>query len=288
MIDKISLMTFPMDIDVAMHKMSNEDIFNITKDAGIKHVDVMSLFGNRLKEYIDAANKTGVKPYCYIDSISFFSKKEDDILKAFNKHLETAKSLGAKLYMIVPLNTQKDQKVCEKLGKAKVQQLLIKYFKIAVELGKDAGIKVCFETTPQDYACLSGIDDCKYVLDNVEGLGLVYDTANMLPHGDDSLDYYNKLKAYIVHVHLKDVKLAKQTFKDKLFHSEQTKTGEVMKCCLSGEGIIPLKEIITQMKNDGYDGYYALEYSHPNKYPANKEQNKERLKSHLKFIEMID
>lgn len=288
MLDRISLMTFPMDIDVMMKKMIMKDIFDITKENGINYIDVMNLSEDKLNKYINISNEVGIKTYCYIGSVSFFSRKENEIIEELKKQINIAKKLESKLYMIVPVNPQKDEKICEKLGKQKVQELLIKYFNIAVSLAKDVNLKVCFETTPQDYTCLSGIDDCKYILDNVEDLGLVYDTANMLPHGDDSLAYYNELKSYIVHTHFKDVKLAKRTFKDKLFHAEQTKTGEVMKCCITGQGVIPLKNIYNQMKEDGYQGYFALEYSHPEKYPATKEQNLERLKEHMDYIENLE
>ena len=34
------------------------------------------------------------------------------------------------------------------------------------------------------------------MLERVPGLGLVFDTANMLPHGDDTLTYYEALKEH--------------------------------------------------------------------------------------------
>ena len=53
-------------------------------------------------------------------------------------------------------------------------------------------------------------------------------------------------------------------------HKEEYRVtdGRVMKCCLSGEGVIPLREILSRMEADGYAGTYALEFSHPEKYPA--------------------
>lgn len=281
--EKISLMTFPMDIDVAMKKMTVRDILTVARENGIRYVDVMNLSGPRLREYQDASKETGVKPYCYIGSVSFFSQSEEKIRKALKEQLETAASLGAKLYMIVPVNPQKDRKICETLGKDRVQARLKRFFATAIALAENSGLRVCFETTPQDYVCLSGISDCRWILEQVPGLGLVYDTANMLPHGDDPVRYYQELKPYIVHVHAKDVLLTRPTWKDKLFHAEQTKDGAVMRCCISGQGVIPLKEILERVKQDGYMGFYALEYSHPEKYPANRIQNAARLKEHMDF-----
>ena len=285
MVERFSLMTFTLDIDVAMKKMSVKDCLQMAKNEGIPYVDVLNPSADRVREYAAAAGEIGVKPLCFIGSVSFFSNEEVKIRQTFTKHLQSAAQLGAKLYMIVPVNVMKDEKVCAKLGKAEVRNRLKTYFSLAVQLAEGTGIKVCFETTPQDYTCLSGTEDCRWVLEQVAGLGLVYDTANMLPHGDDPLEYYETLKEYVIHTHVKDVALMKATWKDKLLRAEQAKSGEVMKCCVFGEGVIPLKEILHRMGRDGYQGTFALEYSHPEKYPADFETNAKQLKKHMAYFQ---
>ena len=285
--EQLSLMTFTLDIDVAMKKMTVKDCLLLAKNEDIPYVDVRNPSKTRLKEYMAALEETGVKLLCYIGSVSFFSNNEQKIREALTEQLHAAIAMGAKLFMIVPVNPQKDEKVCAKLGKAAVRERLKKYFTLAVSLAEGSDIRVCFETTPQDYSGLSGTEDCRWVLEQVKGLGLVYDTANMLPHGDDPLEYYEALKDYIVHVHMKDVALSKATLMDRLIFAERAKSGEVMKCCLFGQGVIPLKEILQRMDRDGYQGAYALEYSHPAKYPAIAEQNAKRLKEHIAFLNAL-
>lgn len=282
--NRLSLMTFTLDIDVAMKKMTVMDCVRLTDEAGLGYVDLMNPSEQRCAEYAAALAQNRVKVYCYIGSVSFFSNDAQTIQKTMQRQLRDAATLGAKLYMIVPLNQRKDEKICSKLGKDGVRDRLREFFSIAVELADKSGIKVCFETTPQDYACLSGIEDCRWILNQVSGLGLVYDTANMLPHGDDPLAYYEMLKQYIVYVHLKDVALRKATWKDRIFRAEQTKDGQVMQCCVSGSGVIALAEILRRMEADGYRGVYALEYSHSEKYPCDYAQNAARLRAHLSFL----
>lgn len=281
--DRLSLMTFPMDIDVAMRKLTVREILEMTRAAGISYVDVMNLSGDRLREYTAAMQETGIQPNCYIGTVSFFSGSEESIRQALQEQLETATRLGAARYMIVPINPQKDQKICERMGREQVQERLQQFYRMAVNMGQECGMPVCYETTPQDYACLSGIDDCRWILEQVPGLGLVYDTANMLPHGDEPLAYYEALRPYIVYVHAKDVALAAPTLRDRIFHAERIPDGRVMKCCVSGTGVIPLEDILTRMEHDGYTGLYALEYSHPDRYPANREQSERRLQEHMTF-----
>lgn len=285
--ERISLMTFTMDIDVAMRKLTVLEMLTLAKEAGLRHLDIMVSSQKQLAAYEDALRKTGMQAGCLIGTVSFFSNSEEKILKTLQGYLQDTARIKAPLCMIVPVDTQKDEKLCRKLGKEEIRRRLVKYFTAAVHMAKELGVKACFETTPRDYTCLSGIEDCRWVLEQVPGLGLVYDTANMLSHGDDPLDYYEALKPYILHVHLKDVSLSKPSFKDKLFHAEQTKAGQVMQCCVSGQGVIPLKEIAERMEKDGYVGLYALEYSHPNRYPANKEQHVKRLKSHMDFWKQV-
>lgn len=285
--DRISFMTFAIEVDVVMGKINIKDAIKLIKSEGINYIDAMMLDDKRLATYEEAFCESGVKPYAYIGRVSVFSNSDEKIREELKKEIEMAKKLGVNIFMLVPLNSMKDEKICTKMGKEKVRELLLKYCAVAVEIGEKQGIKVCVETTPQDYSCLSGTEDCKYVLDNVKGLGLIFDTGNCLSHGDDPLEYYETLKEYIVHVHLKDIVLSKPTLRDRLIGGEKAKDGRAMHSCVSGTGVIPMREIIERMERDGYKGMYALEYSHPKKYPATLEQNAERLREHLKFFDEI-
>ncbi len=283
--ERVSLMTFGMEVDVAMKKMTTKEIIDIAQDSGVKYIDIMGIGDNRLLEYLAAIEGTDVKPYVYIGRLSFFTNSDEKIRELLKKELERTKKLGSDLFMLVPINTLKDEKVCTKMGREKVREILVKYFKVAIEMAKEMGITVCVETTPQDYSCLSGIEDCKYILENVEGLKFVLDTANCLPHGDDPIDAYETLKEYICHVHVKDVQLKKPSLRDKMFHSERNKNGMSMKCCLSGTGVIPLAEILKRLKKDGYQGKLALEYSRPDKFPSLKSDHEARLKEHFAYLD---
>ena len=75
--------------------------------------------------------------------------------------------------------------------------------------------------------------------------------------------YYEALKNYVVHAQVKDAALSKPSWKDWLLPGERSKDSQVMKCCMFGQGVIPPKEILQRMETDGYQGIYALEYSHP-------------------------
>lgn len=257
--NRFSLLTFPMEIDLFKKAMSIRDVLALAQQAGIPYVDVMNIQKKQHQQYRDAMTETGVQIYTYIKQISFLRSdaRRDKAIKAA---LETAKLLHAKYLMIVPYGFP-DAYRAKKLGRDQVKTRMIAGFRKAVEMGRLCGIRVCFETTPHDASCLSGTQDCLDVLNAVDDLAFVFDTANMLPHGDDPMEAYEALKGRISHVHLKDVVLEQQPKVSK--HSEHTPDGKLMRCVIWGEGIIPVREIYRRMIADGYTGQFAIEYVHP-------------------------
>ena len=270
---RMSLMTFPLTLDILRGKMSVEDSFLLARSAGIGYVDIMSVSEKILPVYKDAVQKTGVQVYCYIATISFFQSREK-IQQALWKELKKATALDAKLFMLVPV-TVWDQIRMRRYPRGWIRKTMLSGFRLAVEMGKSFNIKICFETTPHDVSTLSGNSDCKYIIDKIPELGFVLDAANMLPHGDTTMDAYELLKDRIVHVHLKDVCL--EDNKSRLPFGEYAKDGRRMHCCVWGQGVIPVMPLYTQMVADGYQGRFAIEYVHPEQSPCSLEQHKRQL-----------
>lgn len=271
--EKLSLMTFSFGFDILTKKMTIEDSFMLPARAGLHYVDVMNVKDEDISLYQNAMKKTGVEVYCYICSLSFFSP-EDMIREELDRQFSIATSLNAKLVMIVPYKSATDMKTAKKVGRDRTREIMVKGYQLAVEKGREKKMQVCFETTPHDVLCLSGNDDCKYVLERVPGLGFVFDSANMLPHGDKTMEAYELLKDFIIHVHLKDVKLEKKWLS---YGAECAKDGRVMKVCVWGEGVIPIHELYKRMVQDGYQGNFAIEYAHPPKIPCALEVHEKQL-----------
>ena len=258
--EQFSLMTLTMMKELARKTMSVRDTFLVAREQGLRYVDIGWVKGRQTEEYQKALRDADVEVRCYISGISFLGK-EKAIRAALEKEMTIANALDAKLFMIVPYNVFLDCRKARKLGRTAVRERMVRYFRLAVELGKERGLEVCFETTPDDVICLSGTEDCRYVLNRVPGLGLVFDTANMLPHGDETLSAYEALKDRIIHVHLKDVALTDE--KPGLFQREVAADGRLMKATVFGRGVIPVKEVYDRMRADGYTGTFAIEYIRP-------------------------
>lgn len=256
---RLSLMTFPMGGDIKNKNMTVRDTFVLAKQAGIPFVDLLDVPDEQIGEYLASVEETGIRVYTYIISASFLENlqtQRESILKG----LKTAALLQAKYLMIVPY-VYHDALRTKPLDRQAIKQCMIEGFQQAVALGKEYGIRICFETTPHDISCLSGTQDCLDVLNAVPELDFVFDTANMLPHGDDPVEAYEALKARISHVHLKDVRLVSC---DNFYpYAERTADGRLMQCVVWGEGIIPVSTLYEKMISDGYAGCFAIEYVHP-------------------------
>ena len=276
---RLSLMTFSLALERMTHKLTIEDTLRLAAEAGIPAVDLMNIGAKDIPSTVSAMNATGVFVNCYIANIPFFAS-EENILEKLDRQMSTATALRSKLFMIVPYVLPTELKKAKRLGKAKVRERMISGFRTAVAEGKKRDMTVCFETTPYDELALSSAEDCRYILNDVDGLRLVFDTANMLPAREAPLDYYEKLKEYIVHVHLKDVLLTrgKTTFLDEL-----AADGRKMNCCVWGEGEIPIAAIYDRMFRDSYPGSFAVEYARPSGI-ADFETHLNQLEGHFRLF----
>ncbi|MBP5726818.1 MAG: sugar phosphate isomerase/epimerase [Clostridia bacterium] len=272
---RMSLMTFNIDSDLACGAMEIMDVLHLAKDAGIPFVDLMNISPEDIPAYRSAMQETDVRAACYIASVDFLRQKEH-WLPQLHTGLQAAAALSAQRMMIVPFSDGKDLRLAETMDREAVLARMTAGFTAAVEEGKKQGIPICFETTPHDILCLSGTDDCLRVLKAVPGLGLAFDTANMLPHGDDPIEAYEALKSSIVHVHLKDVALIDGKAGEAYW--EKARDGRGMQCVVWGEGEIPVMEIYRRLLRDGYNGLFAIEYTHPEEQASGKDSHLEHLR----------
>ncbi|MBP3333925.1 MAG: sugar phosphate isomerase/epimerase [Clostridia bacterium] len=80
-------------------------------------------------------------------------------------------------------------------------------------------------------------------LEKYENFGLIWDIAHTHKiYGDSWQTFYGEMKKYIRHMHIKDI-------------------SDSQGCLvLPGKGDIPILPIIKQLSNDGYSGYFSLEW----------------------------
>ncbi|MCL2478572.1 MAG: sugar phosphate isomerase/epimerase, partial [Treponema sp.] len=118
---------------------------------------------------------------------------------------------------------------------------------VLADYGESRKVMVLLETHG-DFITLERV---KAVFDLVKSKNfrLLWDVGNTdYIYGDDFMKFYIPMKHLIVHTHIKD-------------HIRGTPGNEASyKYCLPGQGNIPIKAIVKQLTDDGYKGYFCLEW----------------------------
>lgn len=258
---ELSLMTFSMLMDASLKKIDAEILCQVAKENGLSSLDLMDfdlkIYGKeKLKE---AMRRHGIHCGCLIMSASFFSAP-GKVSGEIKEGLELARELGTDVLMVIPgQTTPADKAACKKMDKRMMLKYTVHHFRDAVEQAKPYGIKVGFENTPHSYKPLASAKDCKFVLQEVPGLGLIFDTGNfrVADTGCDELEIYEELKEYIIRVHLKDVAIG------NFPNGEECVNGQKIQAVVTGSGVIQMEKLITKLREDGYDKGLAIEYAKP-------------------------
>lgn len=257
---ELSLMTFSMMKDAALKSLNAETLCGLAKDNGVFMLDLMDFEVNlyKEKELIKAMAKSGISCGCLIVTPPFFDAPQK-VEKKLRQSFELCGRLGADTLMVVPGITGLDKKACLKMSRWKMIDLAIGHYRLAVRMGEEFGIKVGFENTPADYKPFCSPEECRVLLDEVPGLGMIFDTGNFRvadPQADE-LAAYEQLKDRIIRVHLKDVALG------RFQQGEACRDGQKIQAVTTGSGIIPMEDLIRRLKEDDYQGVAAIEYAAP-------------------------
>ena len=256
---ELTLMTFSMMRDIAFGKINAEKLCQIAAENSIHMMDIMEmevkLYGE--KKLQDAMKKYGITCGCLITAPAFYTAP-DKVEQQLTAALDMAKRFGSRYLMVVPGQTvPKEPKICAGLDRQEMLDIAVEKFTLAVDLAKKYDIQIGFENTPHAYKPLASAEDCKYVLEHVPGLGLIFDTGNfrVADTSCDEMAIYEMLKDYIIRVHLKDVVVG------DFAEGETCVDGQKIVPVATGSGIIPMKELLLALKKDGYTGALAIEYS---------------------------
>jgi len=133
---------------------------------------------------------------------------------------------------------------------------MVRGMKRLSELAKENGLTLTIEDYDDAMSPIATIGGMKIFLDAIPDLKVAFDTGNFAFSGDDVLDAKRELLNRTKHVHLKD----------RLW--SRTGTGDPKECpdgtllwpCAVGDGDLPIKEILQELRAIGYDGYAMAEF----------------------------
>ncbi len=129
------------------------------------------------------------------------------------------------------------------------------------EYAKEKGITLAIETGPEDAATL-----LQFVKDIDDGIGVNLDPANfVMVTGQDPVKAVEMLGKYIVHTHVKDGIMLKQTDPEIIYNHFATGGIDALNVAdyfietPLGEGNVDFPKYIEALKKVGFDGYLTVE-----------------------------
>jgi sugar phosphate isomerase/epimerase len=212
---------------------------------GIKREMVLSKsphFANdkAIKESSKKFADKGLKVVCLGSSAAMHHSDETERNKSMDEakgFIEIANKLDCPYVRVFP------DKLPESKPREQTMELIADGLNKLSDFSKGSMVKVLMET----HGDLVRSDDLVTVMKNVNGknAGLVWDISNMWAKtGEAPSVVYPKLKQWIFHTHLKDLK------KD---NGKEVYT-------MFGEGEVPIFESIDLLLKDNYKGYYSFEW----------------------------
>lgn len=123
-------------------------------------------------------------------------------LEDFKKALRTAKILGTdRIRMFSFFHKETPLADC--------REEVLRRLRVMVEMAKAEGITLCHENEARIYGELP--TEVKDILENVRGLGGIFDAANYVMAGADALEGAKVTLPYLNYIHIKDAEYATQT-----------------------------------------------------------------------------
>ena len=183
--------------------------------------------------------EAGIRVSCFASEIANWARKISGDFSMDVKDLKTSiprmKKLNVEFIRIMSYpNDGWDDAAWEKEALRRLKEL--------TKMAEDAGIILAHENCngwgEEPGRCLALLEEI-----NSPAFKMLFDTGNPVCHRQNSWEFYNTVKKHVVYVHIKDAKIQddKHAF---------TYPGE-------GEGHV--KEIVSDLKQSGYDGVFSIE-----------------------------
>lgn len=207
-----------MDLSKSPHFNSNENIKATKQKFADKGLKIVGLGSSAAMHHAAEAERS----------------KAMDEAKRF---IEIADKAGCPYIRVFPNNFPKD------IPKEKTMELMVAGLNELAKFSKGTSVKVLMET----HGDLIWSDDLVKVMSQVDAgqTGLVWDVSNMWTvTKEDPAMVFGKIKKWVRHTHIKDIKLqdGKEIY------------------TLFGEGDVPALKAIDLLEKDKYKGFYSFEW----------------------------
>ena len=167
--------------------------------------------------------------------------------------LEAAQYLGADRLLVIPGFFQEGDSPEER--EAQLEGMVEGVNRLA-DLAAGYGLSLVMEEYDSEAAPFSSAAGVRYFLDRCPGLACAFDTGNFRFAGEDLLEAYDLLRDRVAHVHLKDRSFVQRNGEGPKVAMD----GTPLYPCPVGGGDLPVAEVVSRLRRDGYGGIYTIEH----------------------------
>lgn len=176
-----------------------------------------------------------------------------DVEKQSLPTLEAARYLGVKRLLVIPGFFAEEDGPEER--QRQMENMALGINRLA-GLAAGYGAALVMEEYDSPLAPFSNTAGLRYFLDRCPGLSCCFDTGNFRFAGEEELDAYDAVKGRIAHVHLKDRALSPQWGE----YAVTAMGGGSLYPAPVGQGELHIKEVLTRLFEDGYEGICTIEH----------------------------
>ncbi|MBQ3134598.1 MAG: sugar phosphate isomerase/epimerase [Oscillospiraceae bacterium] len=213
-------------------------------DADSRHFEVRPIV--KIKQQLDDAGIAVSSMYCDIRLDAIKAKGPYALSDEIDTHLERCAMLDTNIFMPVPLfngDVSREDK----------QAQILDFLHLCVERSPAYGVTTVLENFSRQDSTIATIEDMKFYLDRIPELQYVLDTGSFwISQSCEAYDACVALLDRTIHVHLKDPVPVDVNPPKTLF-------GRGFDHAVVGEGILPIRKIIAELDNAGYDGTLSIE-----------------------------
>lgn len=206
--------------------------------------DLWRLSERSMRELFARCGLHAESVYC---GFAFAHDERERSLARIEECLDTAAYYGARKVLAIP-------------GFAENADELSRVAESLTEMCRSAasrGITVSVEDYDDSRSPCSTSAKLLYLLENVEGLRITFDTGNFAYSLEDAGEAFGRLSPYIAHVHLKDRAYTRLCEGDD---GKADVSGRMMYPCPVGSGSVDVRGIVARLTQSGWSGSLSAEH----------------------------
>lgn len=254
---KWTFMSLQIQDEIRQGRMTFEEMFPRAREAGFVAYDASdgdAEFASR-EEVLRLCAGAGLQIADYIHWVHMAAPTKQGVLEAVEsgcQAVRTALEHGTNRLMIVERVSAAD---LARMTREEAASCLADALDQIARYARAQGVTAMVEDYPDPRLPMCSTGEMLRLMKAAPDLRLVLDTGNMLAQKEDPVAFYEELKGYVAHVHLKDIEYPASDAPGDIDCD-----GRRIRNAQHGEGVVDFAALLPRLQRDGYDGYVTVEY----------------------------